>query len=370
MLFRKTIASIKERLEKLEKRMETNVESHINKMERVEIEYGKRLATLEENVRNSNNQIADFNAIQSQYIGRFEDFNAPIRKVEENIRNNNSEILINRKQMAEFSEQVTKINNKLAAYTKKLVKNMSEDSTKIDTEKESKINIKMEGNPYQSIDYFDFEDHFRGSREHIKEVQKEYLKYFVDKKNVVDLGCGRGEFLELLKENNIPAKGVDSYNEFVQYCLLNEMDVIQEDAIEYLRRHKNIDGIFAGQLIEHLTTDEIITLCNLAFEALSDKGVIVLETPNPTSLAIYTHAFYIDPSHTKPVHPLTMQYYLEKAGFSKIEILYTESSKLPMEIPTITGGGIENLLEFNESMKRVSDILFGSQDYAIIAYKQ
>ena len=94
-----------------------------------------------------------------------------------------------------------------------------------------------------------------------------------------------------------------------------------------------------------------------------------METPNPTSLAIYTHAFYIDPSHKKPVHPLTLKYFVEKAGFRDVEILFTESSKLPIKIPKIKLNDSENEQEFNKAMKIIQDTLFGSQDYAIIAKK-
>ena len=98
-------------------------------------------------------------------------------------------------------------------------------------------------------------------------------------------------------------------------------------------------------------------------------GYIIMETPNPMSLAIYTHAFYMDPSHNKPIHPLTMEYFMRKVGFKEVEILFTESSKYPADIPKLVGDHIENLEAFNQSMEEVSRTLFGSQDYAIIGRK-
>lgn len=222
---------------------------------------------------------------------------------------------------------------------------------------------------YDSIDYFDFENHFRGSMESIKNAQKIYLPFFKDKKNILDIGCGRGEFLSLMKENDIPAKGIDIYEPYVDYCKMNGFDAVCGDGIQYLSESDMLDGIFVGQVVEHLELNSIINLCNHAYEKLTDGGCIVIETPNPTSLAIYTNAFYIDPSHIKPVHPLTMRYFLEKAGFRKIEIIYTENS-LPQEsIPALKISNSENTEEFNIAMKKVSDMLFGSQDYAIIAIK-
>lgn len=228
----------------------------------------------------------------------------------------------------------------------------------------------VEGSDYESIDYFDFENHFRGSIESIKNAQKSYLKYFADKKHVLDIGCGRGEFLSLLKESGVPAEGVDVYQPYADYCNMKGLKAECADGIEFLAdSHDEIDGIFVGQVVEHLETGQIIRLCEKAWEKLPEGGCIVIETPNPTSLAIYTNAFYIDPSHVKPVHPLTMKYYLEKAGFKNIEIVYTESSRPPHSIPELKCSAAENADEFNAAMKTVSDIIFGSQDYAIAAVK-
>ena len=224
------------------------------------------------------------------------------------------------------------------------------------------------GSDYEEIDYFDFENHFRGSIDSIKKAQEAYLGYFRDKKHVVDIGCGRGEFLSLMKDNGINAVGVDIYEPYADYCTTKGLDARCGDGSQFLSTCDSVDGIFVGQVVEHLKTHEIIRLCNTAYEKLSEGGCIVIETPNPTSLSIYTNAFYIDPSHIKPVHPMTMQYYLEKAGFKNIQIIYTESSKPSFEIPALRADA-ENINEFNEAVKRVSDMIFGSQDYAVIAVK-
>ena len=87
------------------------------------------------------------------------------------------------------------------------------------------------------------------------------------------------------------------------------------------------------------------------------------------SLAIFTHSFYIDPSHVKPVHPFTLKYIAEKAGFREVELLFTEGSRFPVQIPALDMGEAAHTEEFNNSMKRVENALFGSQDYALIARK-
>ncbi len=219
---------------------------------------------------------------------------------------------------------------------------------------------------YDKIDYFDFENHFRGSIDSIKKAQEIYLEYFRDKTNVIDIGCGRGEFLSLMKDSGIAAHGVDIYEPYVDYCNMKGLSAVCGDGADFLSKQESVDGIFVGQVVEHLKTGEIIRLCSVAYEKLSEGGCIVIETPNPTSLAIYTNAFYIDPSHIKPVHPLTMKYFLEKAGFTEIDIVYTEHSRPPFRIPELD---IEGAGEFNSAMKNVSELLYGSQDYAVIAKK-
>ena len=219
---------------------------------------------------------------------------------------------------------------------------------------------------YDCIDYFDFENHFRGSIESIKKAQEAYLPYFRDKKNVLDIGCGRGEFLSLMQDNGINAVGVDIYEPYVDYCNMKGLRAVCGDGVKYLSQCGEVDGIFLGQVVEHLKIGQITELCSAAYEKLTEGGCIVIETPNPTSLAIYTNAFYIDPSHVKPVHPLTMKYCLEKAGFKNTEIIYTESSRPQQTIPPLEIEGAES---FNEAMNHVSAVLYGSQDYAVIAVK-
>ena len=230
---------------------------------------------------------------------------------------------------------------------------------------------KPSGNTYDVIDYFNFENHFRGSRADIKTSQMMYLPYFQDKEQIIDLGCGRGEFLELLSQHSIRCIGVELYKEFVDYCHLKGLTVVHGDAISYLSslNNESIGGLFASQLVEHLETAQLVELCMKAYEKLQQGSFFVLETPNPTCLATYTNAFYIDPSHTKPVHPLTLEYLLRQAGFKRIEIQYTEHSKLDYRLPLLNSEHISDLAQFNDGMNYLSDILFGSMDYAIIAEK-
>lgn len=260
----------------------------------------------------------------------------------------------------ELNKKVNKLQNEIRSLEEKL--------------KDSNNNLSgapIESSSYGAIDYARFEANFRGSEEDIKNRQSIYLPYFSGKEQVLDLGCGRGEFLQLLQENGIRAKGIDAYDGFVEACELKGLDVVEGDAIQYIENvdEASLDGIFSAQLIEHISTGELVTLCDEAYKKLKKGGCIILETPNPTCLSIYTNSFYIDPTHVKPVHPKFLEYLLREAGFEKIEVLYTESSKVDYRLPTILSDSVDNLDEFNEGIKVLSDVIFGSQDYAIIATK-
>lgn len=336
-----------------------------------------------ENVRNNNVMLEGY----GQLCKNFEDLS-------ENVRNNNA-VLEGYKQLCEnfeqLSENIRNVNAMLEGYDKVIrnvqnlnlqINNFESDIermrfivSKLDKEKKpitlstqpqnnSTLALSSSQNEYMNIDYFDFENYFRGSRAIIKERQKEYLKYFENCKNILDIGCGRGEFLELMRDSGFSAIGVDTYEDFAEYCESLGLDAVCADGIEYLSSIESIDGIFVGQVVEHLTTAQVISLIETAYEKLSDGGVLIMETPNPKSLSTYVNAFYLDPSHTKPVHPEFLKYLLRNAGYKDIEILFTDSSK-----PDITIPPIENENEFNHSMETVQQILFGSQDYAVIARK-
>ena len=225
---------------------------------------------------------------------------------------------------------------------------------------------------YEAIDYFDFENHFRGVRHNIKAAQSVYVPYFEGKRNIVDLGCGRGEFLELMKEKNIKCIGVDIYDDFIMYCRMKGFNAVQKDVIKYLLEleDETVGGIFSAHLIEHLDTPQLVALCKRAYEVLEPGGCLILETPNPTCITTFTSTFYCDPSHVKPVHPFTLEYLLKQAGFTCLKTVYTEYSNLKYRLPLLSSEHIQNLEQFNSGINRLSDMLFGSLDYAIIAEKQ
>ncbi|MDL2324564.1 class I SAM-dependent methyltransferase [Ruminococcaceae bacterium OttesenSCG-928-A16] len=223
---------------------------------------------------------------------------------------------------------------------------------------------------YVDIDYLAFENAFRGSEESIRKSQEVYLPYLAGKQKVVDIGCGRGEFLELLRDKGVEATGVDTYPLFVDLCKEKGLNVELMDGLAYLNslEDNSVGAITAFQVAEHLPNNALVKMVELAYQKLEIGGVLIMETPNPTNLSTFTNAFYVDPSHTKPVHPATMAYYTDMAGFRQTKTVFTENSRSDYRLPLLNAEA-ENLEEFNNGINILTEKLFGSQDYAIIATK-
>lgn len=226
-------------------------------------------------------------------------------------------------------------------------------------------------NIYDTIDYWAFQEHMRGSYTEIKKRQLPYMSYFTGCENVVDLGCGRGEFLEILQEHGIHAVGVDLYEKSVQFCRAKGFTVAEEDAVEFLKAQKaeSVDGIFSAQLIEHIPVRSILELCRESYRVLKSGSYLVLETPNPMCLSTYMNSFYLDPTHKNPIHPHFLEYLLQECGFSNVLINFNQESKVGYRFPMLHVENCKNLSEFNDGINFLSDIIWGSQDYAVVAQK-
>lgn len=269
---------------------------------------------------------------------------------------------LNRQQKSELAYLVYRLNQMQG-------KGVSDTSTVDKRKKKRPIPVKSAPT---EIDYFLFENRFRGSQEDVKATLEKYVKYFEGKENVLDIGCGRGEFLELLAQNDIDAHGVDISKEFVEYCRDRGFKVEWEDAIEYLERvdDNSLGGIFLGQVIEHLDQDSLIRLVELSFKKLQPGAYFIAETPNPTMLTTFSNSFYVDLSHNKPIHPSTMEFLLEYFGFKDISVLYNEATKIQYDLPVLEGdSSIKNLTSFNDGIGLLNELLFGYQDYAICGKK-
>ena len=230
----------------------------------------------------------------------------------------------------------------------------------------------------EDMNFFVFEEKFRGAREDIKERQLKFLEYSRDCKNVLDIGCGRGEFLEILKENGINAKGIDINEDMVGYCQSKRLNVEKADAIEYLDKieDKSLDSIFLDQVVEHLEPKYLIKLLELCHKKLKFGYYIVIETVNPLSLTSFAN-FYLDLSHKKPIHPETLKFLSESAGFREIEVKFFSPIPDEYKLKKVEVGeniGVEEkeremIGVYNYNIEKLNGILYGHQDYAVIGKK-
>ena len=217
------------------------------------------------------------------------------------------------------------------------------------------------------FDYAGFEERFRGSEEEVREHQRAYLDCFQDKQPVIDLGCGRGEFLQLMREAGLSARGVDVDTDMVLLCREKGFDVTAADGEAFLAAlpDDSVGGIFAAQIIEHLAPERVIGLVQLCQRKLSPGGVLVMETPNPTCLTVFADSFYKDPSHIRPLHPDMMQFLFETTGFEDVELRFSAPVSAAAWVPPLDAPAA-NREQFNEGLERLNRLLYGFQDYAII----
>jgi len=218
--------------------------------------------------------------------------------------------------------------------------------------------------------YVVFEDHFRGSQDDIRGRVAEYLPIFRGVQNVVDLGCGRGEFLALLRDNGIDGRGVDINEAMVEVCRSQGFDVTRTDALSYLEAQPDgsIGGLFAAQVVEHLEPQYLNALLDVAFGKLRPGAPIVLETINPACWFAFFESYIRDITHVRPLHPDTLKFLLIASGFQHVDIRYRspypEHEKLQ---PIGPNGPLGDVVEtLNANVERINRLLFTWLDYAAI----
>lgn len=213
-----------------------------------------------------------------------------------------------------------------------------------------------------------FEAHFRGSREDMIVHYKDLAARFHHCAPVLDIGCGRGEFLEILRDEGIPARGIEIDPKLVDVCRQRGLDVKVGDALAELASLDDgeLGGIVMIQVVEHLTPQQVLELVLLAYDKVRPGGRVIFETVNPQSLYVFARAFYLDPTHTQPVHPAYLDFVFRQAGFSEVGI---DWRSLPPEEESLVeadpDGPVADAL--NTNVQRLNQLLFSAQDYALIA---
>jgi SAM-dependent methyltransferase len=185
--------------------------------------------------------------------------------------------------------------------------------------------------------YVAFEDQFRGSDESVRVRVSEYVPIFHGATDVVDLGCGRGEFLAALESEGIAARGVDTNGEMVAVARERGLTALQSDALTYLATvpDESVGGLAAIQVVEHLEPSYLLRLLDTASRKARPGAPIVLETINPACWLAFFSSYLRDFTHVRPVHPETLQYLLRAAGFERVEIRYSAPVSDLMKMKTV-----------------------------------
>ncbi len=227
--------------------------------------------------------------------------------------------------------------------------------------------------------YLGFEDRFRGSEAEIRERLVGYLPYFDGASDVLDVGCGRGEFLELLKDRGISARGLDLNPEMVEACRARGLAATNEDALTALRGlpDGSLGGLIAVQVIEHLKPAYLSQLLQTAFFKLRPGAPLILETINPACWVAFFESYIRDLTHEQPIHPDTLHFMLQASGFASVELVYRSpiaaDGRLQRVAPRPEHFGeaadpeTALISAFNHNVDRLNDRLFTFQDYAAIA---
>ena len=219
--------------------------------------------------------------------------------------------------------------------------------------------------------YVAFENAFRGSREDIRERLRDYVPLFAGAAPVADLGCGRGEFLELLREAGVAGRGVEGNAHSASACRAAGLDVDHGDLLEYLRGQASgaLGGVFAAQVAEHLPPAILQAMLREAHRVLRPGGVLVLETVNPSSAAGFFDVYIRDLTHERPLHPDTLRFLAAAHGFTDVRIELRSPVDAASRLQPIPAGGLPGPAAdaLNENIARLNEVLFAPREYALIA---
>jgi SAM-dependent methyltransferase len=227
--------------------------------------------------------------------------------------------------------------------------------------------------------YLELERRYRGTEEEIHERIAAYRPFFRDLpagSAVLDLGCGRGEALTLLREWGFAGRGVDSSARMVELCHDRGLAAEVGDLFAVLAavEEGSLGGVVSFHVIEHLPADALDRLVRLAYRTLRPGGVLILETPNPLSVVVAARNFWLDPTHVRPVHPESLKLMYELAGFDPVERLdlrpFAAADRLPeIDLAKLPPEQRPLADQVNRLRDRLDDLLFGCQDFGMVGRK-
>jgi O-antigen chain-terminating methyltransferase len=210
----------------------------------------------------------------------------------------------------------------------------------------------------------------RGSTTEVRERQSVYVEDFQTQAPVLDLGCGRGEFLGLLAAAGVEARGIDADPDMVDYCRGEGLDVEQAGLLDHLEslEPESLGGIFCAHVVEHLDPPRLVRLLELAATRLRAGGLFVAETPNPRTLVALS-TFFADLTHAQPIHPETIALLARQTGFETAQIRYLHEppAEARLQRLPVDGKGDSDAALLNGNFERLNEVVFGPQDYALVA---
>ena len=256
---------------------------------------------------------------------------------------------LSRKRLQVFQEELDDLKSTFRAQIDLLIKD--QDATR----------IKSEADHLLDSLYCALEEEFRGTRAEIKDEVKVYLPVLAKAgitTGILDVGCGRGEWLEVLREAGLQARGIDHNRLQIERCKSLSLDVVESDALTYLRSvpGDSLNAVTAFHFAEHLPLETLVTFLDEVNRTLKPGGLLILETPNPENLVVGSCNFYLDPTHKNPIPSRTMKVLVEARGFRCLEIMKIHAVPSPIEVK-------------DRLSSDVNHFLYGPMNYAIVARK-
>jgi SAM-dependent methyltransferase len=222
-----------------------------------------------------------------------------------------------------------------------------------------------------SYKYVGFEDRYRGSQEDIRARLLTYVPLFEGAADVLDIGCGRGEFLDLLRERGISGRGLDVNHEMVEVCLARGLNVAEGDALGYLEGlpDGSLGGLLAAQVVEHLEPGYLMQMLDVAYHKLRPGSRIILETINPACWFAFFSSYIRDITHVRPLHPDTLSYLLTASGFQRVNVRYEAPYPAHEKLqPIASDGPVAEI--FNANVEKLNGLMFTYLDYAAIGERR
>jgi len=290
--------------------------------------------------------------------------NNRLTNLEQSITKITDELVSTQSKLQAKNEQIDNLDNRFIDLQHKIL-TLAQDTKKQSDKSEASITINGSVADNHDFDMFykKFEDAFRGKEEIIKERIAEHVPLFTNlpdsliKKPVIDIGCGRGEFLKLMKENGIKAVGIDMNEDMVNRVREFGLEAIHTDALSYLKDQPtaSLSAVTGFHIVEHIPFESLMVIFSECYRTIDRGGFVLFETPNPRSLSVGANTFYCDPSHQRPIPAELLSFMLEYTGFKpEIILLHHIRPELASEV-----AGLHDVYES----------VYGFADYAVIGRK-